>query len=326
MSDFETIRLEKGMYAGDFTAALEKQDPSENYRETPLEGMDAFQRQLKRFDIHVSGTHSDRIEKFFNSADSSVLFPEYIARAVKQGMKDADMLANIVATTTQVDAPDYRPLTVDCSGGGASAFPVIGEGTQIPAYSLKNGSELVTLQKRGRTINTSYESLRFHRLDLFTVFLKQLGAQLAREQFNDAVEVLLEGAAALDMSGASIAYADLLELWAELRPFKLSTLIVSPESMTEVMNLPQFRDAAGGLNFHGTGNIITPLGAALLSSAAVAGASALALDKDSALEMVTAGGVLLESNKLIDRQLDSASITCLAGFAKIFPDARKILI
>lgn len=49
MTAFDNIRLEKGLYAsGDFTGALEKIDPSENYSGTALEGLDAYQRQLKR--------------------------------------------------------------------------------------------------------------------------------------------------------------------------------------------------------------------------------------------------------------------------------------
>jgi hypothetical protein len=325
MANYESIRLEKGMYTGDFTANLEKLDPSDNYRETPLENMDAFQRQLKRFDIRVSGNRSDRIEKFFQSSDSSVLFPEYIARAVKQGMVEADMLSNVVATTTQVDAPDYRPLTVDYNGQQTTAFPIVGEGEEIPAYALKNGDRLVPLKKRGRVINSSYEALRFHRIDLFTVFLRQLGGQLAREQFADAIEVLHESDARSFTLSGELEYGDLLRLWAGLQPFKLTTLIAGHGSVTEIMNIPELCDSNGGLNFHATGRIVTPLGAALIPSASVTDESVTALDKNSALEMITAGGVMLESGRLIDRQLDSAAITTLAGFSKIFPEARVIL-
>ena len=72
MSNYDTIRLEKGMYAGgkSLTHTLEELDPSENYRGTALEGLDAYQRQLKRFDIHVSGVGSDAVEKFFQTSDS----------------------------------------------------------------------------------------------------------------------------------------------------------------------------------------------------------------------------------------------------------------
>lgn len=53
---FDTLKLDKGLYASSkgFTASLEAVDPSENYIGTELEGLDAYQRQLKRFDIKVS--------------------------------------------------------------------------------------------------------------------------------------------------------------------------------------------------------------------------------------------------------------------------------
>ena len=46
---FDNVRLEKGMYneAGrSFTQVLEREDPSEQYKGTSLEGLDAYQRQL----------------------------------------------------------------------------------------------------------------------------------------------------------------------------------------------------------------------------------------------------------------------------------------
>ena len=80
MANFENITIEKGMYQtkGGISGALEKLDPSENYRGTALEGLDAFSRQLKRFDIRVSGPGSDLVEKlnqFFvdSYADGSMM-------------------------------------------------------------------------------------------------------------------------------------------------------------------------------------------------------------------------------------------------------------
>ena len=55
---YDSIKLEKGMYhvAGkSFTQVLEELDPSENYAGSDLEGLDAYQRQLKP----VSYTHLD---------------------------------------------------------------------------------------------------------------------------------------------------------------------------------------------------------------------------------------------------------------------------
>lgn len=69
MAGFESIALEKGMYTvphKSFSRLLEEMDPSENYKGTALEGMDAYQRQLKRFDIRVGGVGSDPSGKVFS--------------------------------------------------------------------------------------------------------------------------------------------------------------------------------------------------------------------------------------------------------------------
>lgn len=65
---FENVRLDKAMYHlsnKSFLQALAEQDPDENYIGTPYEGLDAFERQLKRFDIRTSGIGCDKVEKFF---------------------------------------------------------------------------------------------------------------------------------------------------------------------------------------------------------------------------------------------------------------------
>ena len=41
--------------------------------------------------------------------------------------------------------------------------------------------------------------------------------------------------------------------------------------------------------------------------------------------MVTAGGVGVEYDKVIDCQAERVGITCITGFAKLYPDAVKVL-
>ena len=88
MAGYQEIKMDKSLYQreGGFSRALEELDPSDGYRDTELEGLTAFERQLKRFDIKVSGSRSDRVEKFFRTGDSAVLFPAYIGAAVEQGI------------------------------------------------------------------------------------------------------------------------------------------------------------------------------------------------------------------------------------------------
>jgi hypothetical protein len=53
--------------------------------------------------------------------------------------------------------------------------------------------------------------------------------------------------------------------------------------------------------------------------------TAIGLDKRFALEMVQGGDVMVEYDKLIDRQLERAAITTISGFAKVFQDASRVL-
>ena len=71
--------------------------------------------------------------------------------------------------------------------------------------------------------------------------------------------------------------------------------------------------------------LILGLGAKLFVSSAVPEGTIIGLDKRYALEMVTAGGINVEYDKLIDGQMERAAVTSIAGFSKIFPDAVKIL-
>ena len=179
---YDNLRLEKGMYRQEgksFTQVLESLDPSENYRGTALEGTDAFQRQLKRFGIKAKGAGSSPVEKFFRTMDSAVLFPEYISRTVRQGMEENDILPAITATTTVIDAMDYRSIYSIPTDADKELKDVM-EGASIPETEAKTKEHLVQLSKRGRMLVASYEAIRFQRLDLFSVTLRQIGAYIAR--------------------------------------------------------------------------------------------------------------------------------------------------
>ena len=314
MANFENITIEKGMYQtkGGLTEALEKLDPSENYIGTSLEGLDAFSRQLKRYDIRVSGRGSDCVEKFFQTSNSAALFPEYVSRAVRQGM-------------------DYRSI-VSAPTNDEKSLKIVGEGAQIPQTTVRTRENLVKLHKRGRMLVASYEALRFQRLDLFSVTLGQIGAYIARAQLGDAIGVLLNGdgnnnaAAVINVDTAgTLTYADLVKLWANMAPYELNTLLAPTAQMQSILALPQMQDAKAGLDFQGTGKMITPMGATLLHAPEMTAGKIIGLDKNCALEMVQAGGVVTDFDKLIDRQLERAAITCTAGFAKIFTEASKAL-
>lgn len=331
--NYETITIEKGMYGRKgktLTQVLEDMDPSESYKNTPLAGMDAYQRQLKRFDIKVSGPNSDMVEKFFQTTSSAALFPEYVSRAVRQGIESADVLPSITAAVTKIDGMDYRSIA-SAPNDDDKALKVVGEGAYIPQTVVKTQENLVKLKKRGRMLVSTYEALRFQRLDLFTVTLRQIGAYIAKTQLQDAIDVMLNGdgnqnpANAISIGGSQLAYSDLIKLWTDMAPYELNTILAPTSAMQAILAMPEMQDAQAGLDFQGTGKMVTPMGAALIHVPTLDSKTIIGLDRTCALELVQAGDIQIDYDKLIDRQLERAAISVISGFAKIFTDASKKL-
>ena len=73
------------------------------------------------------------------------------------------------------------------------------------------------------------------------------------------------------------------------------------------------------------GKMYLPFGSELVKSSAVDNATVIGIDRDFALEFITSTGLVLETDKLIDRQLDQITVSLTCGFRKITPDAVKVL-
>ena len=329
---YDNLKLEKGMYRQEgksFTQVLESLDPSENYPGTALEGTDAFHRQLKRFGIPVKGAGSSTVEKFFRTMDSAVLFPEYIARTVRQGMEENDILPAITATTTVIDSMDYRSI-YSVPTAEDKELKEVEEGGAIPETEVKSKEHLVNLTKRGRMLVASYEAIRFQKLDLFSVMLRQIGAYIQKQQLADAVKVLMNGdgndnaaiqytvgTSPISGTKGTLGYDQLVEFWGKFDPYTMNTILCSTGTMTKMLKVDELQNPLTGLNFQGTGKLTSPLGAQLHRTGAVADGKLIGLDNRYALELVRAGDVLVEYDKLIDQQLERAAISSISGFAKI---------
>lgn len=325
---FDTLKLDKGLYTSSkgFTKALEEVDPSENYKGTELEGLDAYERQLKRYNIKVSGPNSDTVSKFFQSSNSATLFPEYVSRAVKLGLNN-NILEDIVATTTIVDSLDYRSIACEDTEEATVDSTVINEGSYIPETAIKTKDTLTKLYKHGKSITASYEALKNQRLDVFTIALKQIGTYISNCDMHNAVDLLKSSSKKISFGTADkVSYEDFLTMWKALAPYEMNTVIAEKDKLSQILQISEFKDANAGQNFHGTGKLVTPLGAKLVFPLTnLIPDNIIALDKRYALERVQCGDIVTDFDKLIDRQLEMATVTCISGYNRIMDDASVIM-
>lgn len=321
---YNEINLEKGLYnicGKSFTEALSELDGDENYVGTELEGLDAFERQLKRFDIKVSGPNSDRVEKFFKTTQSAILFPEFVRRCIKAGMDQASVLPHIVAATTYTDGVDYRGIDITKSDSG-SEVKTVTAGSAFPTTTIGGASTTVAITKYGRQINAVYEVIRKQRLDLFAVILKSTGAQVSKNINNAAAAVLYADADSTETADTAIAYSDLASFWASMQDNNMTAMLVSPAMMADILALEAMKDCSGDL---GSGVVTTPYGVKLVKCPGLDKGYAIGVDSNSALEMVLGSDIVVDVDKLISTQVDSITFSISVGFAKIYPGAVKVL-
>ena len=311
---YDNISLEKGMYQDkeDLSKLLESIDPSERYKGTVLEGLDAYERQLKRFDITTSGDKSDTVEKFFQSNQSSVLFPEFIRRCVESGMKENQTVKDIVAVTTKIDGMDYRSICAE--------EPKLINGS-LSCLQIKTNENLCLLHKRGRCLGTSYETLRFQRISIFSNMLKQIGRFIRKMQLFDAL-MAIESVDCKEKFTHNQGEIDITDIhsiaeWLNFGGFNLNVLLGSATTVSILKKKfgETLRYDNGSLYL---GNIkVIPTFDALMCR--VAG-----IDSNYALEMVECGGIEVDYDRLIDKQFEKTSISCIAGFSPIHPQAIEV--
>ncbi|MBR1591653.1 MAG: hypothetical protein IJ666_01400 [Ruminococcus sp.] len=315
---YNNVKLEKGLYnlsGKSFTAALEELDPSNAYAGTSLEGLDAFERQLKRYNIKVNGSDSDTVDKFFSSTETAVLFPEYVTRCIRKGF-DETVLSSICAVKTVCESGQY--LGCDLTDAGSSSS-YTSEGEVLTTVSIKESSTAVVLKKFGRLINASYEAVRRQRLDVFGVMLKSIGVNLANAIAKESVSVLTSNVQTINTS--ALTYDDLADLYGCFESFDMTTVIASPAVASRIVAMQQLMETKADAN----GKIILPFGSELIKSSAVNDSTVIGIDKNFALEFITSTDLVMETDKLIERQLNKITVSVTCGFKKISSGAIKVL-
>jgi hypothetical protein len=208
----------------------------------------------------------------------------------------------------------------------------VGEGAELPKLEIKTSDHSVKIHKFGRYVEVSYEALRRKTTSVVSVFLKAIGYQIQKDKFEEAVNVLIGGdgndnAAPVTNTAAddSLTYADLVTFALSFQPYEMNVIIAPTAIVNAILNLEEFKDPNAGMNFQGTGDLVTPFGAQLVVSDSVPANTLVGVDRRFALEEVYETGLQVESDRLIRQQLEGTAISEVAGFAKVIRDASRVL-
>ena len=319
---YTDVKLEKGLYSitgKTFTQALAELDPDSAYENTELKGLDAFERQLKRFDIKVKGANSDRVEKFFRSTQSAVLFPEYVRRAIKAGLNEASILGEVAATTTYTDGMDFRGLTVTSDGESDT----VAQAGELPVTTVALADTSSALTKFARKLSCSYESIRKQRLEAFGVILKNLGAAISRDVNGLCISQIITGITPSSIAGEDITYDDLAQFWSSMGSFNMTTMVCKPDTMAKILGLEQMKYCVN--DYMSSGMVRTPYGVTLVKCSEISDDIAVGIDNSCAVEAVFGSDVIVDYDKLLSTQCDEISCSVMVGFSVLTDGAVKVL-
>lgn len=305
------VNLSKEMYnhlnGKTFTDALEELDPSSTYIHTPLETLDAFERQLKRYGIKVCGTDCDCVEKFFSSPDTAILFPEYVRRCIAKGF-NSTVLSSITAVKTVCGSNQYTNFALELDG-----------------TNIEENGTATTLGKYNRLITMPYEIVKNQRLSVFGIMLKSIGVRLAASVTKKAMLVLETDA---QTRAYELTDEALTMLHRGFNCFDMTTIIANPANIMNIIKMYGLSNEAVSAD----GKIILPFGSELISTPAIPENTVIGMDENFALEFITDSGLTMNVDKLMsletrgrEHQFDPIQVSITCGFRKIVPEAVKKL-
>lgn len=351
----ETIKLDKFMYdkahkgKKTFSQYLEEQHPS-----SEGSALDAFERALKQENIitrsiYEKGVVADDVDAFYTTEESRVLFPEYIARQVREAIVQDTMLPWLVGVNTFIAGDAYRTFYVDDQPSDQKKVRV-GEYGELPRAKIIGREQAVRIYKFGRAIEASYEVIRRMQIDMIALHVRRIAMQVAKDKVEEIIEVIRDGdgnnnAAPLlrmradlhkDATPGTLTSEAFLRFLMEFEEFPCNTLIGSKDSFIQLVfsHVPEL-NTVELMKLLAQG---TTIGVTLSAPQMPTGSIRLFWHKDVgkheliginnqyAIEQVTeVGSDIAEADKFITRQTNILTISENNGYSKIFVEATKRL-
>lgn len=333
-----------------FSQLLEQTDPSEKYGAN--EKLDAFERQLKRFDIRVAsndkkGIFASNVESFYLTDESKVLFPEFIARTAREALGSKSILPELVAINTPIDSNVYTPFYV-ADQPAEQTKKRVSEAAELPLCEIKGQDQSIKLYKYGRAIKASYEAIRRMKIDMLAIHVRRITEQASMDKADDALDVIINGdgntnAATVfalhnDLGGTvanGLDYKSWLKFLLQFNPYACTTVVGGETALLNILTM-QFPnvDPLVLLATMQQGPVQAKMQLAqdlfvnyrLVYLKSAPASKIVAIDKSYAVEQVTEiGSDIMESEKFITNQTSVLTVSENNAFAKLFTEATKVL-
>jgi len=271
------------------------------------------------------------------SNDYKYLAPEVIRQFVVRGMELNVNYKDLIAASENVDGLVVTSPWIDYEN--PKLLP-IGETETIPTSKFKWGYKTVRLSKKARALEWSDELILSVKLPVAKHWLQRVGVELGALLYADAIGTLVSGdqpsgtdtCAVVGVATAgSLTFADFVNLWVRSRLISQNwgTLVSNETMANTLLALTEFKPTTGGLGQAAIAlqsrNWVIPTSLPHLISSNIASDQILMIDPAQAMIQMVFRPLMVESDRIVMRQISGTAISILSGFATTERMARIIL-
>lgn len=302
-------------------------------REGMLRGMGLAQRermaQLRRAIISNAITAESNGGQRFIS-------PEVFMDPVMRGAVQATFYPDLVVREETVPQPTVVVPHLDLSDAKMAESE---EGATIEVGSVTYDTKDVKLKKRARGLTITYEAIRYNTLSLLSLYFEDLGRILGSNLNGDAVTAIVngdqdDGSEAAAVVGVEdivegITYFDILRVAIRMGMLgRVARDMVAGETQAlSYLNLPEVKNR----NQIGSALLATQIKSPMttpenLYVSTKVGANKLVLqDSSASLVQLTSAPLLLETEKIVRKQIEGSFASITTGFAKLQRNASVVI-
>ena len=271
-----------------------------------------------------------------SGSDMQYLAPEIVRDFILKGLNTEASYLDLVASSESVDSMN---VTVPWIRYLDEEMQPVGETETIPEANIEWGHKSVTVSKDAIALHWSDELLLSVKLPMLRWFLQKVGVALGVKLYQRGIGVLINGdqsdssdscAVVGVASSGTLAFKDFLRLWLRARQIGMrwESVINNETTAWNMLQLDEFSKPQGAgtvVTTIETRNRIIPASMPHLLSSEMSDNQHLLFDKRFGMIFLSFRGLLVESERVIMRQLSGTSASIISGFTTIDRNARVIL-
>lgn len=263
------------------------------------------------------------------SGDVRYLAPEVIRDFIVRGVGLSARYQDLCMGTQTVNSMDVVSPWIDFEH---PQHQPVNEAETIPDSDYTWGTKTTKIRKTGIGLSWSDEMILSVTFPILQRWMERVGLELNSKLYKAAVTALISGdqtdgseAATVvgTSTGTSLTFADFLVLWtrSNLIGYNWGSMVTSETMSNYVLNLAEFKPTAGGLGSAAvevdSRNRIVPSRIPHFISSSIGDNQVLLFDPSQALLYCVFRPLLVESERIIRRQVQGSVVSIMSGFVNV---------